>query len=50
MSGGAGIASVKLRLIAGPVPDSVVVAAIARRAVGDTVPGSPVTFVVRFLP
>lgn len=50
VSGGAGIASVKLRLIAGPVPDSVVVAAIARRAVGDTVPGSPVTFVVRFLP
>ena len=49
-SGSAGIASVKLRLIAGPVPDSVLVTASARRAVGTTVPGSPVTFVVRFLP
>ena len=49
-SGSTGIASVKLRLIAGPVPDSVLVTASARRAVGTTVPGSPVTFVVRFLP
>jgi hypothetical protein len=49
-SGSAGVASVKLRLIAGPVPDSVLVTASARRAVGTPVPGSPVTFVVRFLP
>ena len=49
-SGSLGIASVKLRLIAGPVPDSVLVTASARRAVGTPVPGSPVTFVVRFLP
>lgn len=49
-SGGTGIASVKLRLIAGPAPDSVLVTASARRAVGTPVPGSPVTFVVRFLP
>jgi len=49
-SGTAGIASVKLRLIAGPTPDSVLVTASARRAVGTAVPGSPVTFVVRFEP
>jgi len=45
-----GIAHVKLRLIAAPIPDSVVVTASARRAVGTAVPGSPVTFVVRFQP
>jgi len=45
-----GIAGVRLRLIALPRPDSVVVAAAARRAVGTTVSGSPVIFVVRFLP
>ena len=45
-----GIAHVKVRLIAGPLPDSVVVTASARRAVGTAVPGSPVTFVVRFQP
>jgi len=49
-SGSLGIASVKLRLIAGPVPDSVLVTASAHRAVGTPVPRSPVTFVVRFLP
>lgn len=49
-SGSAGVASVKLRLIAGPLPDSVLVTASAHRAVGTPVPGSPVTFVVRFLP
>ncbi len=49
-TGSGGIAAVKVRLIAGPVPDSVVVTASARRAVGTTVPGSPLTFVVRFLP
>jgi hypothetical protein len=48
-TGSGGIAAVKVRLIAGPA-DSVVVTASARRAVGDTVPGSPVTFVVRFQP
>ncbi len=45
-----GIAFVKLRLLGPAVPDSVVVQAVARRAVGDTVPGSPVPFVVRFQP
>jgi hypothetical protein len=49
-TGASGIAFVKVRLLSSPVPDSVVVAALARRAVGDTVPGSPVTFVVRFRP
>jgi len=49
-TGVSGIAFVKVRLLGSPVPDSVVVRAIARRAVGDTVPGSPVTFVVRFRP
>lgn len=46
---GSGIAFVKVRL-RGPLPDSVVVTASARRAVGTPVPGSPVTFVVRFQP
>jgi hypothetical protein len=32
------------------LPDSVVVTASAHRAVGTPVPGSPVTFVVRFRP
>ena len=46
-----GIAFAKVRLLSAPVPDSVVIQAIARRrAVGDTVPGSPATFVVRFGP
>src|SRR5207247_3442169 len=49
-TGASGIALVQVRLLGGPVPASVVVAAIARRAVGNTVPGSPVTFVVRFRP
>lgn len=44
-----GIAFVKVRLLApDTIPDSVVVVANARRAVGTTVPGSPDTFVVRF--
>ncbi len=48
----AGIAAIQARLLPGPTapPDSAVVTAQARRAVGTTVPGSPVTFVVRFLP
>ncbi len=45
-----GVAVLRVRLIAGPAPDSVVVTASARRAVGTPVPGSPVTFVVRFQP
>ncbi len=45
-----GIAFVKVRLLGPSVPDSVVLKVIARRAVGDTVRGSPVTFVVRFRP
>jgi len=49
-TGPAGVAFVKVRLLGVPVPDSVVIEAIARRAVGDTVPGSPATFVVRFRP
>ncbi|PYP79249.1 MAG: hypothetical protein DMD25_05740 [Gemmatimonadetes bacterium] len=49
-TGASGIAFVKVRLLGPPVPDSVVVQAIARRAGGDTVPGSPVSFVVRFRP
>jgi hypothetical protein len=44
-----GIAFVKVRLLGrDTIPDSVVVVASARRAVGTTVPGSPETFVVRF--
>jgi hypothetical protein len=49
-TGLSGIAFVKVRLLGPTVPDSVVVTASARRAVGATVPGSPVTFVVRFQP
>jgi hypothetical protein len=45
----AGLATVKVRLLAGPRPDSVVVRATARRAVRTSVPGVA-TFVVRFLP
>jgi hypothetical protein len=45
-----GIAFVKVRLLGVPAPDSVVIEAIARRAVRDTVRGSPATFVVRFRP
>jgi hypothetical protein len=49
-TGVSGIAFVKVRLLGPSVPDSVVLRAGARRAVGDTVRGSPVTFVVRFQP
>src|SRR5207247_1463135 len=45
-----GGAFVKVRLLADALPDSIVVTARARRAIGDTVPGSPVTFFVRFQP
>jgi hypothetical protein len=46
----AGLAVVKVRLIGGPPPDSIVVRATARRASGASVRGSPATFVVRFVP
>jgi hypothetical protein len=39
-----------VRLLGPAVPDSVVVTAGARRAVGTIVRGSPVTFTVRFVP
>ena len=46
-----GIAGVKVRYLGGgALPDSVIVAASAKRAVGTTVPGSPVTFVVQLRP
>jgi hypothetical protein len=49
-TGASGIAFVKVRLLGPSVPDSVVLQATARRAAGDAVHGSPVTFVVRFRP
>jgi hypothetical protein len=49
-TGISGIAFVKVRLLGPVAPDSVVVTAGARRALGTTVPGSPVTFTVRFVP
>lgn len=49
LTGSAGTAFARLRLISG-LPDSVVVTATARRADGQPVPGSPVTFVVEFRP
>src|SRR5439155_26520740 len=45
-----GIAAVKLRLLAGPLPDSAVVTASARRAIGTLIAGAPVMFLVRCLP
>jgi hypothetical protein len=50
VTSGSGIAAIQVRLIADPRPDSAIVEARAQRAVGTTIPGSPVTFVVRFLP
>jgi len=49
-TGANGVAFVKVRLLADALPDSIVVTARARRAIGDSVPGSPVTFFVRFQP
>lgn len=49
-SGTVGLAVARVRLTAGPPPDSVVVTAVARRADGLEVPGSPITFVVEFQP
>jgi len=45
-----GLAVVQVRYTGGPRPDSVVVLASARHADGTPVPGSPVHFVVGFLP
>jgi hypothetical protein len=49
-TGSTGIASVRLRLLHGTVPDSVVVTATMSRFNGALIPGSPVTFVVEFGP
>lgn len=49
LTGTTGRAIARLRLTSGQ-PDSVVVAATARRADGQMVPGSPVTLVVEFRP
>lgn len=49
-TGGDGKASVQVRLRPGPIPDSVVVTATMRKFHGDSLPGSPVTFVVEFKP
>jgi hypothetical protein len=49
-AGSTGIAFVKVRLLGPVAPDSVVVTAGARRAIGTIVRGSPVTFTVRFVP
>lgn len=45
-----GVASVQVKFVAGTRPDSVVVTAAMRRPDGTPIPGSPVTFVVRFAP
>jgi hypothetical protein len=45
-----GVAAIRVRLIADPRPDSAIVEARAQRAVGTTISGSPVKFVVRFQP
>ncbi|MGH7522095.1 MAG: hypothetical protein ACREMI_12550 [Gemmatimonadales bacterium] len=45
-----GVANVRLRLLAGAIPDSVVVTATMQRPDGTAIPGSPVTFVVEFGP
>jgi len=45
-----GLAVVQVRFTSGAVPDSIVVTATARHHDGTAVPGSPITFVVGFLP
>jgi hypothetical protein len=50
LTGTGGVASVQVRLVSLALPDSAVVEARAVRANGQTVPGSPVTFVVEFQP
>ena len=49
-TGSDGTASVQVRLHPGLLPDSVVVTASMRKFHGDSLPGSPVTFVVEFRP
>jgi hypothetical protein len=49
LTGTSGFTVARLRLTSGQ-PDSVVVAATARRADGQLVLGAPVTFVVEFRP
>jgi len=49
-SSATGIAAVSVRLLPGPIPDSVVVTATMRHVNGTVVPGSPQTFVVEFRP
>lgn len=49
LTDGSGRASIVVRLVAGfTVPDTTVVEAVSLTAVGDTVPGAPVRFVVDF--
>lgn len=50
VTGSTGEAVVQVRLVNRVLPDSAVVEASAVRATGAPVPGSPVTFVVEFLP
>lgn len=50
LTGSTGIAQVRVRLVNRPLPDSVVVTATAKRANGQPIPGSPITFVVEFTP
>lgn len=45
-----GDAAVQIKFVAGTLPDSVVVLATMRRPDGTSIPGSPVKFVVEFLP
>ena len=45
-----GVASVQIKFVAGPLPDSVVVFATMRRLDDTQIPGSPVKFVVEFRP
>jgi len=45
-----GIAAVRVRLLPGPIPDSVIVTATMRHVNGTVVPHSPLTFVVEFRP
>ena len=45
-----GLAVVQVRYTGGARPDSIVITATARHHDGSIVPGSPITFVVGFLP
>lgn len=50
LTNASGVAAARLKLLAGTIPDSVVVTANMRRPDGSPIPGSPVTFVVEFGP